>query len=796
MAITNNSIAYSFLNKGGETGELIRSIDWYDSLLGPVSNWPQSLRTTLSIILNSRFPMFLFWGPEHICFYNDAYRPSLGNSGKHPSAMGQRGEIVWPEIWPVIKPLIDAVLANGDATWSEDQLIPIYRNGRLEDVYWTFSYSPVNDESDKPAGVFVTCTETTEKVQTLQTLNESKRRLERSEAQLRSVFVQAPVAIGIFSGEKYVVDLVNPLLCELYGKTEAELLGKPVFSVLTDAAGKGFEQLLDEVRLTGKPFIGREIPVPLQKNGEATTAIVNFVYEPLRSAAGNITGVVAVATDVTDQFESRQKLVESEAQFRLMAESMPQQVWTADADGALDYVNTVTQQYFGRTAGFITGSGWQHFIHPDDIDQCIGLWSRAIATSELYQVEFRLQRNDGAYHWHLSRALPLKNNEKIIKWLGTNTDIEDHKQVEQKKDEFISIASHELKTPLTSLKAYLQLIDRIPGANTTTKQFVDKSLQQLKRLEKLVDDLLDVSKITSGKIIYNITTFNFAEAIREAVQSVQLAVATHRLIITENVNVDFEGDRFRIEQVITNFLTNAVKYSPGSDKVIIRSAIEQNNIIVAVQDFGIGIEKEHLGKLFDRFYRVDNTAMKYEGLGLGLYVASEILNRHKGNFWIESEPGAGSTFFFRLPLPQQSCLVAFEDTATTYISDAVSITSNKADAIMEVDWKGFHNLESVQHGCMKMLRILQENKYHKVLNNNIHVLGSWGDAAEWGGREWFPMMQGAGLQYFAWIYSPATFSKLAAEKSVDLMMGAVTTRFFTTVEEARQWLKEVVQVVE
>lgn len=169
---------FGFISRGGECGELIRSIDWIKNPLGPIEKWPQSLRTTLSILLNSKFPMFLFWGPELICFYNDAYRPSLGNEGKHPEAMGQPGIKVWPEIWEIIKPLIDQVLSGGDATWSEDQLIPIYRNGKIEDVYWTFSYSPAYDETGEPAGVFVTCTESTPKVKTLKALSESKDELE------------------------------------------------------------------------------------------------------------------------------------------------------------------------------------------------------------------------------------------------------------------------------------------------------------------------------------------------------------------------------------------------------------------------------------------------------------------------------------------------------------------------------------------------------------------------------------------------------------------------------------------
>ena len=146
-----------FLKGGGEMGELIRAKDWSKSPLGNIETWSPSLRTTLSIILNSKFPMFLFWGPKLLCFYNDAYRPSLGSDGKHPRILGEPAEESWQETWHIIKPIIDDVLAGGEATWNEDYLFTFYRNGNMEDGYWTFSYSPVEDESGEIAGVFVTC---------------------------------------------------------------------------------------------------------------------------------------------------------------------------------------------------------------------------------------------------------------------------------------------------------------------------------------------------------------------------------------------------------------------------------------------------------------------------------------------------------------------------------------------------------------------------------------------------------------------------------------------------------------
>src|SRR5688572_6977958 len=152
----------AFLSYPGEMAAIMLAKDWTMTAMGPPETWPKSLQTILGVVLHSKFPMFLWWGPDLICFYNDAYRPSLGQDGKHPSILGMKAVDAWTEIWDIIKPLIDQVLNGGDAVWSENQLIPIFRNGKIEDVYWTFGYSPVNDDSGKISGVLVTCTETTD----------------------------------------------------------------------------------------------------------------------------------------------------------------------------------------------------------------------------------------------------------------------------------------------------------------------------------------------------------------------------------------------------------------------------------------------------------------------------------------------------------------------------------------------------------------------------------------------------------------------------------------------------------
>lgn len=297
-------------------GELTRNYDWSQTSLGTPDQWPQSLRTTLSIILNSRFPMFLFWGDELICFYNDAYRTSLGDNGKHPYALGRPGAEIWPEIWSDIKPFIDQVMAGGEGTWSENQLLPIYRNDRLEEVYWTFSYSPVSDETGKPAGVFVTCSETTEK-------ELDRKKLKESERNILQIILQAPVSISILLGPDYTVEIINEKALELYGRNRADVINKPVLEAIPELQRQGIKELLDDVYTTGRPYSATEHPASLIRDGIPQQTYINVAYEPLYDTNREINGILIVGIEVTEQVLSRHRIEESEQRVRLMVENAP-----------------------------------------------------------------------------------------------------------------------------------------------------------------------------------------------------------------------------------------------------------------------------------------------------------------------------------------------------------------------------------------------------------------------------------------------------------------------------------------
>jgi PAS domain S-box-containing protein len=327
----NKNAEHYFLSGGGEMGVLIRAKDWGKTSLGSPQQWPQSLLTTLSIIFNSKFPMFLFWGPELICFYNDAYRPSLGNDGKHPDALGKPGKKVWPEIWHIIQPLIDQVMAGGEATWSEDQLIPIYRNGKMEDVYWTFSYSPVTGETGSPAGVFVTCVETTEKINT-------HKKLEARKGQLKFTIEAAELAtfdVNVATNKC----LCNHRFKEWFGfNTEDEI---DVDEALTRIAESDRQKVIAAMQAAMQPGSGGNYKIehrvinPLDNNERIILAKGKVLFDqnniPVRFSG--------TGQDITEQVMARKEAEEKNLFNQVILESNPDCVKVINTEGRLQYMN-------------------------------------------------------------------------------------------------------------------------------------------------------------------------------------------------------------------------------------------------------------------------------------------------------------------------------------------------------------------------------------------------------------------------------------------------------------------------
>lgn len=352
--------------------------------------------------------------------------------------------------------------------------------------------------------------------------------------------------------------------------------------------------------------------------------------------------------------ERTKELLKSREHFKFLADTIPVIIWTALPDGQYDYFNKQWYDYTGKKFADSKGNGWQSVIHPDDRKTTVSAWHHSIQTGRPFKNEDRKLSANGIYRWHLQHALPFKDDEgNIIAWFGVCTDIEEQKSDMKKKDEFIIMASHELKTPVTSLKAFTQLLSmmQINEGSKIARGMLEKMDKQINKLTSLITDLLDASKVNTGQLKFNMGNFDFNDLVKDVVEEMQRTSSTHNLQINLSKTKSLNGDRNRIGQVITNLLSNAIKYSPHADKIIITSSTNSDEMKLCVQDFGIGIPISQHNKLFTRFFRVANKKTDtYPGLGLGLYICNEIVKRHSGSIDFKSEDGKGSTFCFSLPL--------------------------------------------------------------------------------------------------------------------------------------------------
>ncbi len=546
QAVKNSE--FNFLLDDGESAALLRSIDWSKHSLGTPDQWSTTLKTTLGIIFASRHPMFLWWGPELIQFYNDAYVPSFGK-GKHPLAMGQKGKDCWPEIWPIISPQIEDVLKKGKASWNVDQLVPIFRNGKIEDVYWTYGYSPVVDERGEIAGVLVVCTETTQQVLATRELRRSEEELRSARQEVENFLLQAPIGITILSGPEHVFTFVNPKYMSLIfgGRPATDLLGKSVREALPELAGQGFLEILAGVYQTGTSYTGAKQRISLfQGNGVEKEMYVNFTYQAKRDKNGKIDGILAVIYEVTDAV----------------------------------------------------------------------------------------------------------NEQKEIELLANNL-----RSAIVSRDTFLGIASHELNTPLTSLKLQTQMGKRMLSKHDSgnlppekVAKLLDNTLLQAERLGRLVDDMLDVSRISSGKLTMNLSKTNLSSLTQDILErfTPQFEQVGCELNAEISPDLQISADASRIEQVLTNLITNVIKYAPGKP---VHATLERvgNMGKISFQDHGRGIPSHHQERIFGRFERAA-TDEEASGLGLGLYICKQIVQQHGGRIYVESNPGEGSKFSVELPL--------------------------------------------------------------------------------------------------------------------------------------------------
>jgi PAS domain S-box-containing protein len=324
-----------------------------------------------------------------------------------------------------------------------------------------------------------------------------------------------------------------------------------------------------------------------------------------------------------------------------------------DENGRNNFVNETWLEWTGRPPDDEMGDGWLSAVVDSDRQHVMDICRRSLERRENFAVEFRLLRKDGEVRWMLSQGGPYYSIDRQFCGLaGSVADITERKQQEIQKNDFLAVASHELKTPITSIKAYTQLLAKTfeKTDNDFVKNALTKMENQVNKMTKLVSDFLKLSKIESGKFQLNPEPFDLGELVREIAADIQMVSPGHKILVDTLIGQQVNADRERIAQVITNFLNNAVKYSPEHKQILVRLENDPAGVKVSVKDKGIGIRRDEHQKIFERFYRANaNTNTAFSGFGIGLYISSEIIKKHGGSIGVESEEGKGSIFYFTLP---------------------------------------------------------------------------------------------------------------------------------------------------
>jgi len=409
-----------FLAGGGELGALISRHDWSRTSVGALEHWPSHLRTIVATILHSAVPIVTLWHEDGVMIYNDAYSVFAG--GRHPALLGSKVREGWPEVADFNDNIMKTVLAGGTLAYRRQELT-LYRSGAPEQVWLDLDYSPVFDAQGRPDGVIAVVNEATEAV-----LAERWQRAERE--RLRQMFEQAPNFMSMKLGPDHRMDFANPAYHRLIGARDA--VGKPVRDAVPELIGQGLLELLDQAYATGEARHATAHPVRLNREPgkPAELRYLDCVYQPVRDAAGQVIGIFALGNDVTDRVDAERLARENDANFRAIAEVMPHHVWTTNAAGEVEWVNARMAEFSGLSEAALLGWGWASGLHPDDAAAAHAAWRAALQRGDIYESEFRLRRADGVYRWFLARGVPVREDGRILRWVGTGTDIEERKAAE------------------------------------------------------------------------------------------------------------------------------------------------------------------------------------------------------------------------------------------------------------------------------------------------------------------------------------------------------------------------------
>ena len=493
---------------------------------------------------------------------------------------------------------------------------------------------------------------------------------EADRRRLDALLAAAPVAI-IYADEHGALSSANPMSQTLWGEHPMSTSpdqyaewrgwwadgsarhGEPVashdWSLARALRGERVDSDIIEIQPFGRP-------------GEQRTIFTRA--SAIRDEAGAIRGAVAATMDITAEVDTRRALQESEGKFRIMTEAMPQMVWSCLPDGSNDYANARWSEFTGLSSRELSGSDWIGVIHPDDLPTLMHLWRDSLASGRLFEVEHRIRHVSGDYRWVLNRALPVRDDGgRIVRWMGTVTDVHDQKLAAEelrsanaRKDEFLAMLAHELRNPLAPISTAAQILKLSGGEPKRIAQAGDVIGRQVRHMVELVDDLLDVSRVTRGLVELEKVAVDMKSVIQSAIEQARPLIEKKGHTLSTRLgdaNVTVIGDRKRLVQVMANLLNNAAKYTPDGGEIAVCADAAPGHIKLSVRDNGIGIDGALLPDIFELFTQAKRTPDRAQGgLGLGLALVRSMVGLHGGTVEAASGgPGRGSCFSVTLPLP-------------------------------------------------------------------------------------------------------------------------------------------------
>jgi PAS domain S-box-containing protein len=667
-----------------EVRRLLRESDWSTSPLGPPDSWPPELATAVSMMVSSTFPMFVAWGPELRFLYNDAYAVILG--GKHPAAFGDRFEHIWQEIWPDLVPIIDRALSNKSA-YFEDLPLTVERKGFGEQAYFTFSYSPLHDGEGRVQGMYCTVIETTERVlserrasfelkvaDTLRPLTSSEDVIQTAAALLgeelgltRAIYSEVDDARNTFHVPR---DWARDGLPSLAGRS----FGIDAFGPEIGAAGRAGEVIaVPDVRLDVRTIdrqaayaaldIHSCLLVPLVRGGQ----LLAFLGLGMDGTHHWSEAEIGLARDMAGRIWSAVDLARIQAALRdernrsqTILDSIAEGFMLLDSDWTIVQMNPEAQRMAGFASEQVIGrSHWEVWPESEHTEGA-RMYRKVMRERVPDSAEYRHVRGDGAEFYLELRAYPTRDNGLVSFF----RDITERKRAErqlreadQRKDEFLAMLAHELRNPLAPISAAAELLKIGRLDENRVRQSSAIIARQVRHMTSLVDDLLDVSRVTRGLVTLARAPVSARTIVDEAIEQVRPMFDARRQHLAVHI-VDPEatvlGDKARLVQVLSNLLNNASKYTPEEYGIEVEATGSDGHLVLSVRDQGIGMEPGLSPHVFDLFTQAKRSSDRSQGgLGLGLALVKHLVELHGGSVACASPGlGQGSSFMVSLPLMQ------------------------------------------------------------------------------------------------------------------------------------------------